>query len=228
MSPEAIRALPEKWKAQGGDCGGSAVYEARLAIAYGMTGDFDAAARTLKPVHPGQKADAYMLEYARLSVDYLAELALNDDPTEASVVRLAGAFGEFVSKHPRFREAQAMLGTLQTILGKREEAIRSGLEGLDPETDMSGAYRNLTVNYSALGKHSDAAKAAEMACRLGFDQEFVYAAARSLAAVGSYPPAENMMDLLRERTPAAAAAPEFRETVELITRAGCHLPPATD
>src|SRR5512138_741628 len=68
--PQSLAQLPEKWKAQAAACGSTSVYQARLAMAYALAGDLEGASQTVQAAR-GAAGDAYLIEYARLVVDYV-------------------------------------------------------------------------------------------------------------------------------------------------------------
>jgi tetratricopeptide (TPR) repeat protein len=216
--PRDLTELLMRWKGHGLKCSGTVAYEARLAMAYAMSGDPAAAQRELKSVAGIQSDYGHLVEFGAVVVDYFS--VANGAPTRDGVRRLEGELRAFTEKYPRFADGQAMLGGIETTLGKHAEAIKALELGLHSSMDTSGAYRNLAISYAAVGRYEDAIHAADAAYRLDkgltSDPYFVYAVAIADAGVGKLEDAELALRVIAAKKPEVRRDPEFKKALDFV------------
>lgn len=210
--------LLARWLSHREQCAGTVAYEARLAIAYVAAGKPGEARRVLASLRGARSEYAYLVDLASLQMDYLG---LAEGPvSRGRLEAVEKQFREYVRAHPSVPEGYAQLGSLQTMLGKHAEAIASLSAALKSSMDLSGAYRNLTISYSALGRYEEAMRAADEAVDLGpdmfVDSEFIYAAARANASVGKIDAAVTALNVLATKRPELQKAPEFWDAVNFV------------
>lgn len=218
-SPADYDGLLRHWLAQAPVCKGSVVYEARLAMAYSFNQRPDQARQALAGLQKNGSPYAYLIELSELTIE--SNLVLTQGADEASAKQLEQRFLAFVKKHPAVAEGQAMLGGILTGLDKHEEAIKALRVGLKSSGNLSGTYRNLTVSFASLGRFQEALAAADEAFKLdrklSGDAYFVYAVAKSNAALGQLKEAEMALRLIAAKKPEVRRDPDFKEAVEFVT-----------
>lgn len=172
----------------------------------------------LAPLRGGHARYAFLVELASLQIDDLglAEGAGTRDRIEA----VEAKFQAYVRAHPSVPEARAQLGSLQTMLGKHQDAIASLTAALKSPMDLSGLYRNLTISYAALGRYDEAMQTADQAVELGpdmfVDPQFIYAAARASASVGKIDAAVTALNVLATKRPELQKDPEFWDAARFV------------
>lgn len=217
--PRDYGRLLRRWQEHGPKCVGTVVYEARLATAYLFHGQADKAKEVLSSLGGRRSEYDYLVAFAGLQVSYFA--AWNGDTANADVPDLEKRFLDFVRKYPQVPDGHAMLGGIQTVLGKCSDAIKSLELGMKSQMDVSGVLRNLTICYVAKERYSDAMRAADEAYRLNkevtSDQYFIYAIAKADAALGDLKAAETALRLIAAKKPEVRRDPEFKLAVDFVT-----------
>lgn len=219
QSPADYDGLLRYWLEQGPTCRGTVVYEARLAIAYSFNQHPDQARQVLASLQKSTSPYSYLIELSELTIE--SDLVLKQGANEASAKQLEKRFLAFVKKYPAIPEGQAMLGGILTGLDKHEEAIKALRVGLKSSGNLSGVYRNLTVSLASLERFQEALSAANQAFKmdrnLSGDAYFVYAVAKSNAALGQFKEAETALRLIAAKRPEVRRDPDFKEAVEFVT-----------
>src|ERR1700752_867678 len=106
------------------ECAGSIAYEARLATAYLVAKQPEKAREIIRPFVGRPSELSYLVDYAQLQIDYF-EKGLFVQATMDDVKQLEKEAAAFVQKAPSFPDGQALLGSLQTLLGDYSAAVKS-------------------------------------------------------------------------------------------------------
>ena len=216
--PSAREALLGRWEAYQKRCAGTVVYEARLALALAMNGQFDRAQAVLPP-RGAEKGQRTLVDFARLQIDYF-RVFIPGKATLDGVRGLETKFQKFLAQHPEHAEASLVLGGMQTLMGNHAEAVASLSRGLRTEMDVSGGLRNLTISLAGLGRWAEARQAADKALqanpRFADDPWFVYAWAKALAALGELKAAQTELLRIGKQGDEVMKDPEFREAVNFV------------
>lgn len=220
-APEAKAALLARWEGYRAKCAGTGVFEARLAGAHALVGQYDEARKVLKPLLGASRAHRELVELTALSVDYLELGAHEATTTVEDVRRLEGKLRALTAKYPAFPEGSALLGSVQTFLGNHADAVTSLEAALrSADMDRSGVYRNLTLSYVGVGRYADARRSADEALRRhpGFadDRWFVFAMARADGALGNFKAALDELNAISGKGDEVVRDPEFKETVDFV------------
>jgi tetratricopeptide (TPR) repeat protein len=201
------------------ECKGTVAYEARLAVAYAITHQFDRAREVLIPVDRPGGPWRHLVDFAKLQIDFFSVVDA-DSVTRDQVIALRSKFEMFVQKNPDFADAYSQLGALQAALGDHMAAIGSlGLATRSP-MNMSGAFNLLTISYVAVGRYEDALGAADRAFDMDravtSDPRFMYALAKANAATGNLEAASKTLHVIAAKRPEVRTDPEFKEAVMFV------------
>lgn len=179
----------------------------------------DKAREVLKPLARTPSDYSYLVDFSLLHAD-MAEV-MNRTIKMEDVRRLEEKYLAFVKRYPEFPDGHGMLGGIQTILEKHDDAIKSLEVGLRSAMDVSGVYRNLTISYTAVGRYEEAIRVADKAFqlnrRLTSDPDFAFALAKADAGIGNFHAAETVLRVIAAKVPEVRSDPDFKEAVDFVT-----------
>lgn len=216
--PPDYAGLLKRWQQYGQKCAGTVAYEARLAFAYLFLDQTHKAEEILAPLKNQSSSYSNLVDLALIQVD--AFRLYEKQIYEKDLRGLEAKYKGFVKKYPDTLEGYGMLGGLQTMLNEHEEAIKSLKISLRSSKNLLGVFRNLTINYSALGKHREALEAANDAIKIDKsitdDQYFMYALATTNAALGDVDAAKTALLLIAAKKPEVKEDPDFQQAVRYV------------
>jgi len=216
----------DDWLALSDRCKGTIAWEARLAMAYVNLDRPSAAREALAQLQNSrQSMYGYLIDLAEIDLmitelmDSSAGSTVPSDKAQAIEDRFTSHMTTYYSNANLEDAVDALIafGSFEGSLGEFEAAVEL-LEMADqvrkPARGKLALYRNLTVNYAALGKFRDAEDAARSALRLSpivmTSPNFVYALARSQSSLGLRDEAQASIRKLAQLRPDVALGDEFK------------------
>jgi tetratricopeptide (TPR) repeat protein len=220
-SEEQRSRLLERWSQRRAECGSTASYWGRKATIETQQGATLAARESIRQGQRVGPAGNQVVELAEIMINVQERLLSSTPVTDVDLERFEAAYRRLVAKYPRWPAAHAMLGGVQTLRSRYQDAVDSLNEAANgTDFQLWGVYRNLTVSLSALGRHSEAATAAGKAFgenkAVLNDSEFACALAISLTEIGKVADAESVLQLLVMRQPAVQSEPEFLRAKSIV------------
>jgi tetratricopeptide (TPR) repeat protein len=226
-SEAEARALLERWQGHAGNCSGTAVYEAHLATIYLELGQTGKAKAALAPVSSRKSAYSHFVEMQALRIE-MAE-ATSGQNSNFDLSGFRNKLLAFTRKYPNWSPGYSMLGAMESVDGKHEEAVShltlaiKNLEsGKEEAPNTWGIYRNLAISFAALHRYEEAKEAGEIAFRLNratmSDQHFMYAMAIANAGMGNVREATTTLRLIAAKKPEVRNDPEFLAAVEFVRK----------
>lgn len=211
--------LLKKWRSLEGRCGGTSIYWGRLAMIQLLSNDLQGAKNSLAKDGAGDNSYGYATDAAKVQIQVQERLASKKPLKKSEIVDFENAYQKIVEKYPKWPTGYALLGGMQTLLGKHLDAIKSlGIAQKGDAYQLWGVYRNLTISLSALDKHKEALDAADQAGALNgdllADPSFVYAVATSHAALGYLDDAENFLKIIATKRPDVKQDPDYIKAVD--------------
>jgi tetratricopeptide (TPR) repeat protein len=201
-SPDSSELL-RSWRELEPQCGGTGVYEAKLATIYATQKDFVTAQKVLASVKKVAPEHATLLEATRLQVDF--EQYLAKDPPPADITEFAPRFAKLIADAPSWYLAYELNAT-----------------ALEHEPKSWWSYRVMTIAYSELGEHMTAARMGDRAHGLrpavSADADFMLALARSYVAMGDRTMGEKVLSLLFTYRPEVRQTQQYRDTLVFIRK----------
>lgn len=212
-------AMLKRWLSHGPRCGTTYAYFGRLATIQVLMKDFAAAKATLAKAPTAESPFAYSLDAARIQLAVEERLDDSIPITANDLSKFESSYASLVKKYPNWPTGYALLGGVQTLLGKHIDAIENLKRASKTDAyELYGVYRNLTISYSATGTYQAALVAADKAYELNSaltsDPAFVFAAATANSALGQFEEAEALLRLILSKRPEVREDPEFARTVE--------------
>jgi tetratricopeptide (TPR) repeat protein len=233
MFPKSYDALDpadnvRQWLAVAPRCQGTVFYEARLAFAYLGTREYAKAREILAKLDVGQPRFAYLVDLVKIEVDS-AELADQPEPRGEDL----RAIDERYNEHLRTKYSAATIedsvdaligyGSFMGAIGEHEigaKLLELAERARKPARGKLALYRNLTVDYAALGRFEDAqymaGKALELSPIVMTSPYFVYALAKAKSSLGKHQEALASMDKLAELRPDIVKGEEFVAAIASI------------
>ena len=217
------KTLARQWLTRQRQCGATSVYWGRLAILQARSGDFAAATESLNRAPAGDPRYDYAVALARVELIVQRRLAKPSPITRSDLEEFEQRYSNLSRTYPSWPTTYALLGGIQTSLGKHSEAIvalRKAAEG--HAYQLSGVFRNQTVSLSALGRHEEALAAAdragEMDRSLLEDPVFAIAVANSHTALGYLDDARDTLQVILATRPEGKTDPAFALALEYYER----------
>lgn len=214
------RGLLSNWQQYAKQCSGTVAYEARLAFVYVQLDELDQARKALSGVTTASKYQ-YLVDLVQALTEG-KRLLLDKTVSEPDLQELDRRFMGIVEKYPGHPESYALLGVVESELGRHDAAIRLyevALEG-SRGTQKWGLYRNLTISYAEAERYQAAYDAAgrTMALRKSVtdDKYFVYAVAKAEAGLGKFADAQLALRLIAAKDPSVKQDPDFLQTVDFV------------
>jgi tetratricopeptide (TPR) repeat protein len=127
-----------------------------------------------------------------------------------------------VEEYPGHPESYALLGAVESELGRHDVAIKLYETALADArgTQKWGLYRNLTISYAEAGRYQQAYDAAgsTIALRRSVmgDKYFVYAVAKAEAGLGKFADAQTALRVIAAKDPSVKQDPDFRQTIDFV------------
>lgn len=211
-------ALLKQWRSHESRCGSTAIYQGRLALIQILLQDFSGAQATLNKPLTGDPAHAYAVEAARIQLQVAQRTAEPKPITKPELQQFEAAYQGLVAKYPKWPTGYALLGGVQSLLGKHSEAVRNlDVAKQGDVYQLGGVYRNLTVSLAAMREWEQALKAADRAFELNktltSDAQFAYALANADSALGQLEDAKTVLEVILAKKPEVRNDPEFLEAV---------------
>jgi tetratricopeptide (TPR) repeat protein len=223
------KALLRQWSSREATCGSTGIYWGRLAMIHLLANDISAAKASLAraPASPSQYA--YVTDIAAVQIQVQERMASSAPLAREDVVKFEAAYATIVAKHPKWPTGYAMLGGMQTLLGKHAEAIKNLERAAKGDAyQLWGVYRNETISFSELEKHKEALAAADKAIELNpallSDAPFAFAVAISHAALGYLDDASDTLKVILAKRPEVRNDPGFLRAVEYYNSQRARLP----
>jgi tetratricopeptide (TPR) repeat protein len=202
-----------RWLAVAPRCEGTVFYEARLAFTHIGAGEYARAREILAKLDARDSRYAYLVDLVKIDADS-AELAEQAEPRSEDLIAIDERYHKHVmtmySEQTIEDSVDALLsyGSFMGAIGEHEHAV-SLLElaqrARKPARGKLALYRNLAVDYAALGRFEDARYAAQKALDLSpivmTSPYFVYALAKTQANFGEHAEAVASMEKLAELRP---------------------------
>jgi tetratricopeptide (TPR) repeat protein len=218
-SPDSSELL-RSWRELEPQCGGTGVYEAKLATIYATQKDFVTAQKVLASVKKVAPEHATLLEATRLQVDF--EQYLAKDPPPADITEFAPRFAKLIADAPSWYLAYELNATYWLTRGEPGRAIEVARRALEHEPKSWWSYRVMTIAYSELGEHMTAARMGDRAHGLrpavSADADFMLALARSYVAMGDRTMGEKVLSLLFTYRPEVRQTQQYRDTLVFIRK----------
>lgn len=221
-------AMLEKWRSYETRCGSTYAYVGRLALIQILMNDFAGANRTLERAPKADSPFAYSLDAAKIQLKVQQRLSDPKPITTQELSQFETSYATLVRKYPNWPTGFALLGGVQTLLGKHADAIRNLEVAKNGDAyDLSGVYRNLTISFAATGAFQSAMEAADKAFalndRLTSDSAFAYALANTNSALGHLDDAETVLKVIVTKRPEVRNDPDFIRAVEFYKQQRSHL-----
>jgi tetratricopeptide (TPR) repeat protein len=218
------KTLLAEWQAREPDCKGTGIYEARLATIFTMLEQPAKAHKTLQSLKNVPEPYKDDVALARILAEH-QELVIAGKTEVSSLENVEAKYISFVEQYPTSLEGRALLGGLETVLGKHREAIHHLARATHSKTpgQLHGVFRNLTISLAHVGKYEEAYRAAgktiEFRKESMADPWFMCAAARAQVGLGRLDDAETTLGVLITKTPDFEADREYQETLRLLVEA---------
>jgi tetratricopeptide (TPR) repeat protein len=214
----ATGALLRQWRSREAACGTTSIYWGRLAMIQVLANDLAGAKASLARA-PTSPAYSYAVDLAAVQVAVQERMTNPAPMTRADIAKFESAYAAVVAKHPQWPTGYAMVGAMQTMLGKHADAVRSlEVAARGDVYQLWSVYRNLAISLSALGKHTEALAAADKAGQMNpsllSDPPFAYAVAISHAALGYLDDAADTLKVIASRRPDIQKDPEYLRAVD--------------
>jgi tetratricopeptide (TPR) repeat protein len=218
VSSSNLDALLKHWKSYEPRCGKTQVYLGRLALIYVFQQKFSDARKTLAKVNAHDLSYGYAVDAARIMIDVQERLASQKSIEEVEIAEFENRYKSLVKKYPNWPSGYALLGGVQTLLGKHTEAVKNLDRAKQGDAyELWGVFRNLSISLTALRKFDQALEAADKAFMLNKsltgDPQFAYALATSNAALGYFEDAEVVLNVILTKRPEVRNDPEFIHAV---------------
>lgn len=214
--------LLQRWQQYGPKCQGTVAYEARLAFIYFYLDQPAKATEALQAVEAKVSEYRYLLELAQLLTEF-KRLMLSKQMDEPHLRGFEHRLADFVKRNPHLFEGYALLGAIEVILNRHEEAITllekaAAMEG--SPGSRAGIYRNLTISYAEVGRYQEAYDAGGEAISLSKaffgDPYFMYAVAKTDAGLGRFADAQTAIRVIAKKRPQVKDTKDFLSTVDFI------------
>ena len=217
-------AMQTQWLKYEPNCGKTVTYITHLALIQMLQKNFDAAKVTLTKVDSNVSDYRYLIDSTKVQLEIQEALASNKELTKTDYSKFESVYLEIVKKYPNWLNGYALLGGMQTELGKHKEAIATLEKAEKAEGyDLYYVYRNLTISHAALHENEAALAAADKAHALNkktsSDTQLMIAYANASTALGYLADAQDALKLLLAKQPEIENNPEFVKAVENYKRA---------
>jgi tetratricopeptide (TPR) repeat protein len=210
----AFPDLPSKikaWEAKKTDCGGTGLYEFRLANLHTQAGNYSVAESVLKT------SLAKKLPYERELSLGLADIQL----AKHNWVIAERDFRELIKKYPDWHVGYQKVGTVKFEEKKYEESIYFHNEA-NKRQHSPTSYLELTLSYHQLAQHENAIKSMNKAFSLdktvAGDRDAMLATAISYASVGKYKLSRNLLAMLLNARPETKNDPGYKQALEFLRK----------
>jgi tetratricopeptide (TPR) repeat protein len=212
-------AMLKQWHSYEAQCGLTFTYVGRLALIQIFMKDFTAAKATLAKASKASSPFAYSLDAAKIQLEIQERISQPKPITKQELIQFEASYVTLVKKYPNWPTGFALLGGMQTLLGKHIDAIRNLEVAKSSDTyELSGVYRNLTISRAATGEFQLALESADKAFALNTaltsDSAFAYALANADSALGHLDDAETILKVILAKHPEVRSDPEFIHAVE--------------
>ena len=209
----------KQWLSYEPDCGKTVTYSTHLALIQMFQKNFVAAKSTLSKVDSKNSAYGYLVDSAFAQLDIQEALANSKEFTKEDYLKFEGVYSNIVKKYPNWLNGYALLGGMQTELGKYEDALINLEKAKKAQTyDLYYVYRNLTICNAALNHNEAALDAANKAYALNkdifTDPQFVIVYANASTKLGYLADTRNALKVLLAKHPEIESNPEFVKAVE--------------
>lgn len=212
-------AMLKQWRSHQAQCGSTYTYAGRLALIQVLANDIPGAKATLANAPKGKSPFAYSLDAARIQLAVAERLSQPGPLTARDMREFEASYAALIDTYPNWPTGFALLGGVQTYLGKHKEAIRNlEVAAKGDAYDLSSVYRNLTISLTGVAEYARALEAAEKAFSLNqnltSDAAFAYAAATADSALGHLDDAETVLKVILAKRPEVRTDPEFLRAVD--------------
>lgn len=216
-------ALLKRWQVLEQQCGHTQIYRGRLALLQVMMGDFQSAERTLATAGKATPPFGFAIEAAAIQLAVEQRLKRPQALTASELRPFEESYRGLVQRYPQWPTGYALLGGIESTLGKHKEAIPNLMRALQGDAyNLSGVYRNLAISLSATEQWQKAIEAAnrayELQPSLTSDPPFVYAIADANTGLGKLDDAEIALKLILKKRPEVRNDPDFLGSVEFFNR----------
>ena len=218
VTPDYKKLLAQ-WKQLAPTCIGTGVYEGRLVGLYlrlHKTGDAEA---ILQAIKDPTVLSSPVVKAARLHTSFM-KLALHAGTTIDGFRALEPQYLIFLKEEPNWEGSYELVSGYELSIGNADKAIRYGEQAQRMLPDAWVNYRTLAIAYSMLGRHTEAVEAGDRAQSLNkvvsADTEFMFALAKSYAAIGDKETLKAILALVVHYHPDIRKRPDFVETMKFI------------
>jgi tetratricopeptide (TPR) repeat protein len=219
--PPDYSALLRSWRDLQPQCGGTGVYEARLATIHATQKDFATAQQVLASVKTVAPEYTELLDATRLQVDF--EQYLAKDPRPTNITEFGPRFAKLIADAPTSHVAHELNATYWLTSGEPGRAIAAAKRALEHEPKSWWSYRIMAIAYSELGDYRAAAQMGDRAHTMhpavSADADFMLALARSYVAMGDRKMGETVLSLLFTYRPEVRQTQQYRDTLVFIRKA---------
>ena len=216
--PPDSSELLRSWRELEAQCGGTGVYEVRLATIHAIQKEFRAAQKALASVKTVAPEYAELLKATRLQVDF--EQCLSKEPPPTDIAEFGPRFAKLIEDAPSSYVAYELNATYWLTSGEPGRAIDVAKRALEHERKSWWSYRVMTIAYSELGQHDTATQMGDRAHKLhpavSADADFMLALARSYVAMGDRKMGETVLSLLFTYRPEVRRTQQYRDTLVFI------------
>lgn len=216
------RSLLTSWQQYATPCSGTVAYEARLAIIYLYLDQTARAEEALRGVVSAKSEYRHLVETAQVLIDAKKRVR-GKGVSERDLEELEHRFLDIVQKYPGHPEIYALLGAMESELGRHDAAVefyKAALAGSPGMSQQWGVYRNLTISYADAGRYREAydTAGATISRRKSVmsDKYFVYAVARAEAGLGKFADAQTALRVIAAKDSSVKADPDFLKTVDFV------------
>lgn len=199
------------WVALSEKCANSGLYEARVALLYGVGNQWGDAR---KAVEAGL---ALKTDYGKELTSTLANVEMAEGKLDASLRR----YESLIKQYPQFADGYSGAGAVKIAQHKYADALPFlvAAKNYGPSADI---YRNLIIANTQIGHYDEAVAAIKDGYAfdksIAENKEAMHGAAIAYAHLGNFKLAEGMLKMLFQAHPDAAHDPEIAKTFRYIKK----------
>jgi tetratricopeptide (TPR) repeat protein len=209
-------ALLRTWERLDGECGGTGIYEARLASVHLMLKQPAAAQEALRSARVVASEHAPLLDATRLQADLDSALT-QGAMTPAVAEQFAPRFEKLVRSAPTWYLAHEQSATFWLMAGDLQRALSAAERAIELEPNSWWGYRTMAIAHSELREHQTAAvfgdRAHALHAAVSADADLMLALAKSYSALGMPQMSETLLSLLLTHRPAVRSTPQYRDAL---------------
>ena len=220
VAPDYSKLL-EQWKKLAMTCGGTGVYEGRLAGLYMRLHQPEEARATLQAIKDPVVRDFPTVKAAWLHLKF-TELLLRGGSSINDIKTLEPQYLAFAKANTEWEGSYEAVSLYELAIGNPATAIPFAERATQMLPNAWINYRTLTIAYSMVNRYADAAKAGDTAQSLNravsADQDFMLALARSYAVLHDKETVEAVLGLIVHYHPDIRGSRKFSETMVFVRK----------